>query len=123
MNFIKKWFNRVVGWIATPITKALDMATVYMEPLNIFVYQDADTDWTWKMVGRVILGGLLMLGAMIYITAGIILSIAGLTLLFGLLLPPLVANVVAIGAVGYVVYDVIKAINTQRAAEIVAEPN
>ena len=70
-----------------------------------------------------LLCGIILIGAMIYVAAGLILSIAGMTLLFGLLLNPLVANVLALLALGYVAYDVNTSIEAQRADEITVELN
>jgi hypothetical protein len=120
MNFIKKWYKRIVGWLAAPIAQAMDLVAEYTAPL-IAVTNGIKIDWSWRLLGRLCLAGLVLLGAMIYVAFGIILSIAGLTLLFGLLLNPLVANILALMGVGYVAYDVVKAIDVQR-ADVAAEP-
>lgn len=122
MNFIKKWYNRIIGWIAYPVATALDLATEYTAPLAA-MFRGIKIDWSWKLLGRTLLGGVILMCAMVYIANAIVLSIAGLTLLFGLLLNPLVANILALLIVGYVAYDVNASIDAQRATEIVVELN
>jgi hypothetical protein len=113
MNVIKKWFHRIIGWFAAPIAKTQTAIAKCMAPL-IAIKNGIKIDWTLRLIGKVVLGGLLAMTLAMCLTAGIILSIAGLTLLFGLLLPSLVANVLAILITGYLIHCVYEAEHALR---------
>lgn len=121
MDFIKKWFNKVIGWIAYPIAKAQDTFTEYLGPAIVHLRGQAQIKWDWKCVGKCALGILLIgLTAATIAVAGV-LTIVGLTLLLALILPSLLANTIAVLLTIKLMYEVYQSVKEQTADEIVIE--
>lgn len=121
MDFLKKWFNKVIGWIATPIAKTFDKIAEYALPVVAKLRGFDKVEWSASVIGKGILSLIMASGAALLLGAVVVMSIAGLTLLLGLLLPLFLANALAVVAVLYVGHLVIQEACAQRAAEIVVE--
>lgn len=119
MNFIRKWFNRIIGWIAAPIAKTLDKAAELTAPLVARFALGLKVDWTFKTIGKVLLGALLVGALLLFTSAAVILSIVGFTQVLALVLPVLLANLLAVAGTLFVAYRVLEATKVQRADEIV----
>jgi hypothetical protein len=121
MELIKKCFNRVVGWLAWPFSKLTHLAMEYTVPLYAQLKGVKGIKWTAGIIAKTVLGMGLVFALGLAIAGGIILAITGLTLLLGLILPSLLANVIAVFGTMYLAYSVGEVVRAELPAEIVAE--
>jgi hypothetical protein len=118
MNFLKKCFNRVVGWMAYPLAKSMDKMAQLFAPALVDLKSDRSVKWTWKAVGQVVMGFLLLIATSVALCVTFVGSIAGITLLLALVLPSLLANVIAILGTLYIGHCVFEVTDPMRADEI-----
>jgi hypothetical protein len=121
MNFLKKWFNKVISWMAHPIAMIVDKATALLGPAITYVNTNHNLKWSFKTIAKVVAGALLVVFLSLAIGALVVAGITGFTLLFALVLPSLLANLIAVLCVGYVAYQVFQKVDHYRADEIVIE--
>jgi hypothetical protein len=121
MNFLKKCFNRVIGWMAYPLAKSMDKMAQLFAPALVDLKSDRSVKWTWKAAGQVVMGFLLLILTSVALCVTFIGSIAGFTLLFALVLPSLMANVIAILGTLYIGYRVYEDTEPMRADEIAVD--
>jgi hypothetical protein len=121
MELIKNCFNRVVAWIAWPFSKLANLATEYTLPLYAQLKGIKGIKWTTGTIAKTVLGMGLVFALGLAVAGGIILAITGLTLLLGLILPSLLANVIAVFGTMYLAYSVGEVVRAELPAEIVVE--
>lgn len=121
MNFLKKCFNRVVGWMAYPLAKSMDKMAQLFAPALVDLKSDRSVKWTWKAVGQVVMGFLLLILTSVALCVTFVGSIAGITLLLALVLPSLLANVIAILSTLYIGHCVYEVTEPMRADEIAVD--